>query len=121
MLGLDCAATEFFKDGAYVYGSEQGRSRSEQAKYLADLVSRYPIVTIEDGVRGRRLDGWKELTELIGTKELVSDDHSSPTSRGSPVASRMAAPIRSDQGQPDRHADGDAVGGEMAYRPATPR
>ena len=62
ILGLDCAATEFFKDGAYVYGGEnKTRSRSEQAKYLADLVSRYPIVTIEDGMSEDDMDGWKEF------------------------------------------------------------
>ncbi len=76
MLGLDCAATEFFKDGAYVYGGEnKTRSRSEQAKYLAELVSRYPIVTIEDGMSEDDMEGWKELTDLIGNKcQLVGDD-----------------------------------------------
>jgi enolase len=76
MLGLDCAATEFFKDGAYVYGGEnKTRSRSEQAKYLADLAARYPIVTIEDGMSEDDMDGWKELTDLIGkTCQLVGDD-----------------------------------------------
>jgi enolase 1/2/3 len=76
MLGLDCAATEFFKDGAYVYGGEnKTRSRSEQAKYLAELVSRYPIVSIEDGMSEDDMEGWKELTDLIGSKcQLVGDD-----------------------------------------------
>jgi len=76
MLGLDCAATEFFKDGAYVYGGEnKTRSRSEQAKYLADLASRYPIVSIEDGMSEDDMDGWKQLTDLIGDKcQLVGDD-----------------------------------------------
>src|ERR1700712_2245147 len=76
MLGLDCAATEFFKDGAYVYGGEnKTRSRSEQAKYLADLASRYPIVSIEDGMSEDDMEGWKELTDLIGNKcQLVGDD-----------------------------------------------
>jgi enolase len=76
MLALDCAATEFFKDGNYVYGGEnKTRSRSEQAKYLADLVSRYPIVSIEDGMSEDDMDGWKELTDLIGNKcQLVGDD-----------------------------------------------
>jgi enolase len=76
MIGLDCAATEFFKDGAYVYGGEnKTRSRSEQAKYLADLVARYPIVTIEDGMSEDDMEGWKELTDLIGKKcQLVGDD-----------------------------------------------
>jgi len=76
VLGLDCAATEFFKDGAYVYGGEnKTRSRSEQAKYLADLVARYPIISIEDGMSEDDMDGWKELTDLVGHKcQLVGDD-----------------------------------------------
>jgi enolase len=76
MLALDCAATEFFKDGNYVYGGEnKTRSRSEQARYLADLVSRYPIVSIEDGMSEDDMDGWKELTDMIGGKcQLVGDD-----------------------------------------------
>ncbi|HXH43346.1 MAG TPA: phosphopyruvate hydratase [Bradyrhizobium sp.] len=76
MLGLDCASTEFFKDGKYVYeGEGKTRSISEQATYLADLVSRYPIVTIEDGMSEDDMDGWKELTDLIGKKcQLVGDD-----------------------------------------------
>jgi len=76
MLGLDCASTEFFKDDVYVYGGEnKKRSRSEQAKYLADLVSRYPIASIEDGMSEDDMDGWKELTDLIGGKcQLVGDD-----------------------------------------------
>jgi enolase len=76
VLGLDCASTEFFKDGKYVYeGEGKTRSVSEQAKYLADLVSRYPIVTIEDGMSEDDMDGWKELTDLIGKKcQLVGDD-----------------------------------------------
>ncbi len=76
MLALDCASTEFFKDGKYVYeGEKKTRSRSEQAKYLADLVSRYPIVSIEDGMAEDDMDGWKELTDLIGAKcQLVGDD-----------------------------------------------
>ena len=76
MLALDCASTEFFKNGSYVYeGEKKTRSRSEQAKYLADLVSRYPIVSIEDGMAEDDMDGWKELTDLIGSKcQLVGDD-----------------------------------------------
>ncbi|MGX1323040.1 enolase [Bradyrhizobium sp. USDA 377] len=76
VLGLDCASTEFFKDGKYVYeGEGKTRSISEQAKYLGDLVSRYPIVTIEDGMSEDDMDGWKELTDLVGKKcQLVGDD-----------------------------------------------
>jgi enolase len=65
-----------YKPGEDVYGGEnKTRSRSEQAKYLADLVARYPIVTIEDGMSEDDMDGWKELTDLIGKKcQLVGDD-----------------------------------------------
>ncbi|MEO6945171.1 MAG: phosphopyruvate hydratase [Nitrobacter sp.] len=76
VLAMDCASTEFFKDGKYVYGGEKKtRSRTEQAKYLADLVARYPIVSIEDGMSEDDMDGWKELTDLVGKKcQLVGDD-----------------------------------------------
>jgi enolase len=76
MLALDCAATEFFKDGNYVYGGEnKTRSGSEQAKYLADLASRYPIVSIEDGMAEDDIDGWKILTKALGKNcQLVGDD-----------------------------------------------
>ena len=69
LLALDCASTEFFKDGKYVYeGEGKTRTRSEQAKYLADLAARYPIVSIEDGMSEDDMDGWKQLTDLIGGK-----------------------------------------------------
>lgn len=76
VIGLDCASTEFFKDGKYVYeGEGKTRSISEQAKYLADLVGRYPIVTIEDGMSEDDMEGWKEITDLVGNKcQLVGDD-----------------------------------------------
>jgi enolase len=76
MLALDCAATEFYKDGTYVYeGEGKKRSRHEQAKYLADLVGRYPIVSIEDGMAEDDWEGWKILTDLVGKKcQLVGDD-----------------------------------------------
>jgi enolase len=76
VLALDCAATEFFKGGVYDYeGEGKKRSKDEQAKYLADLVSRYPIVSIEDGMSEDDFDGWKVLTDLVGKKcQLVGDD-----------------------------------------------
>ncbi|QUS40159.1 phosphopyruvate hydratase [Tardiphaga alba] len=76
MLALDCASTEFFKDGKYAYeGEGKTRSISEQAKYLAQLVGNYPIVSIEDGMSEDDMDGWKEVTDLIGEKcQLVGDD-----------------------------------------------
>ncbi|MGB8739238.1 MAG: phosphopyruvate hydratase [Xanthobacteraceae bacterium] len=75
-LALDCASTEFFKDGAYVYeGEGKKRSLQEQTKYLADLVGRYPIVSIEDGMAEDDIEGWIMLTEAIGGKcQLVGDD-----------------------------------------------
>ncbi|MBN9147368.1 MULTISPECIES: phosphopyruvate hydratase [unclassified Nitrobacter] len=76
MLALDPAASEFFKDGKYVYSGE-GKTRSveEQAKYLAKLAADYPIVSIEDGMAEDDFDGWKLLTDLIGnTCQLVGDD-----------------------------------------------
>ena len=75
-LALDCAATEFFKNNLYDYeGEGKKRSGDEQAKYLADLVSRYPIVSIEDGMSEDDFDGWKALTEAAGAKcQLVGDD-----------------------------------------------
>jgi len=75
-LGLDCAATEFFKGGKYVYeGEGKTRSIDEQVAYLAGLVDRFPIVSIEDGMAEDDWDGWKALTEAIGTKcQLVGDD-----------------------------------------------
>ncbi|HEX2216015.1 MAG TPA: phosphopyruvate hydratase, partial [Xanthobacteraceae bacterium] len=76
MLALDCASTEFFKNGAYEYeGEGKKRSREQQAQYLSELVSRYPIVSIEDGMAEDDFEGWKALTELIGRKcQLVGDD-----------------------------------------------
>jgi len=75
-LALDCASTEFFKDGTYVYeGEGKKRTREQQTKYLADLVGRYPIVSIEDGMSEDDIDGWITLTEAIGGKcQLVGDD-----------------------------------------------
>ncbi|MBX3552294.1 MAG: phosphopyruvate hydratase [Pseudolabrys sp.] len=76
MLALDCASTEFFKNGAYVYeGEGKTRSKAEQAAYLAELVGRYPIVSIEDGMAEDDMEGWKILTDKIGSKcQLVGDD-----------------------------------------------
>jgi enolase len=76
VLALDCAATEFFKDNAYRYeGEGKSRSAKEQAKYLEELVGRYPIVSIEDGMAEDDFAGWKILTDLLGKKcQLVGDD-----------------------------------------------
>jgi enolase len=75
-LALDPASTEFFKDGNYVYrGEGKKRSPREQTKYLAELVGRYPIVSIEDGMAEDDIEGWTMLTQAIGDKcQLVGDD-----------------------------------------------
>ena len=75
-LALDCAVTEFFKGGNYVYeGEGVTRDPETQAKYLAELVSNYPIISIEDGMSEDDWDGWKILTDLAGSKcQLVGDD-----------------------------------------------
>jgi enolase len=76
VLALDCAATEFFKNGRYeMVGEGKSLSPAEMAGYLADLAARYPILSIEDGMAEDDLDGWKLVTEAIGAKcQLVGDD-----------------------------------------------
>jgi enolase len=76
VFALDCAATEFFKGGKYVYeGEGKTRDGAAQAKYLAELCSRYPIRSIEDGMAEDDWAGWKLLTDEIGAKvQLVGDD-----------------------------------------------
>ena len=75
-LALDPAASEFFKDGAYQYeGEGKTRSVEQQIGYLAALVQKYPIVSIEDGMAEDDFVGWKKLTEKIGARcQLVGDD-----------------------------------------------
>ncbi|EIZ86827.1 phosphopyruvate hydratase [Methylobacterium sp. GXF4] len=75
-LALDAAATEFFKGGAYAYeGEGTTRSIEKQVDYLAELVAKYPIVSIEDGMSEDDWEGWKLLTERIGDRcQLVGDD-----------------------------------------------
>jgi enolase len=76
VLALDCASTEFFNNGNYVYeGEKKTRSREQQAEYLTALVERYPIVSIEDGMAEDDNEGWRLLTERLGdTCQLVGDD-----------------------------------------------
>ena len=76
-LGADCAASEFFKDGKYVYeGEKVSRTIDEQVAYLAKLASSYPIATIEDGMAEDDLAGWIALTKALGKKiQLVGDDN----------------------------------------------
>ena len=76
VLALDCASSEYFKNGKYeLAGENKSLDSTGNAKYLADLVSRYPIVSIEDGMAEDDWDGWKILTDEIGDRcQLVGDD-----------------------------------------------
>ena len=80
MIALDCAASEFYVDGKYDYTKFEGaggkiRTSEEQADYLAELASKYPIISIEDGMYEDDWKGWKYLTDKIGNKvQLVGDD-----------------------------------------------
>ncbi|MDE3741606.1 phosphopyruvate hydratase [Maribacter polysaccharolyticus] len=80
MIALDCASAEFYENGKYDYTKFEGdkgavRTSEEQAKYLAELCEKYPIISIEDGMDENDWDGWKVLTEMIGDKvQLVGDD-----------------------------------------------
>tara|TARA_B110000977_G_scaffold171523_1_gene223186 strand:- start:5624 stop:6910 length:1287 start_codon:yes stop_codon:yes gene_type:complete len=80
MIALDCAAAEFYVGGKYDYSKFEGpngaiRSSEEQAQYLADLASKYPIISIEDGMDENDWAGWKSLTEKVGDSvQLVGDD-----------------------------------------------
>ena len=79
-IGLDCAASEFYKDGLYDYTWKQGpdapkRTSEEQARFLEELITKYPIDSIEDGMDQNDWKGWRLLTELIGDRcQLVGDD-----------------------------------------------
>ena len=79
-LAMDCAASEFYKDGVYDYTKFEGaaakkRTSAEQVDYMAELAANYPIDSIEDGMAEGDWDGWKLLTEKLGDKiQLVGDD-----------------------------------------------
>ncbi|EOB8521260.1 surface-displayed alpha-enolase [Staphylococcus aureus] len=79
-LGFDCASSEFYENGVYDYSKFEGehgakRTAAEQVDYLEQLVDKYPIITIEDGMDENDWDGWKQLTERIGDRvQLVGDD-----------------------------------------------
>ena len=80
MIGLDCAASEFYKDGIYDYSKFEGpngakRTSAQQVDYLEELANKYPIDSIEDGMNEGDWDGWKLLTDRLGSKiQLVGDD-----------------------------------------------
>ena len=80
MIGMDCASSEFYRDGLYdytIFEGEKGKKRTseEQIAYLEELINKYPIDSIEDGMSENDWEGWKKLTERIGGRcQLVGDD-----------------------------------------------
>src|SRR5690349_5881554 len=77
LLALDPAASEFYKDGSYIFKKSDDRklSSDEMAAYWADWCSKYPIISIEDGMAENDWDGWKNLTDRVGDRvQLVGDD-----------------------------------------------
>ena len=80
MIGMDCASSEFYKDGVYDYTVFEGakgkkRTSEQQIAYLEELIDKYPIDSIEDGMSENDWDGWKQLTARIGDRcQLVGDD-----------------------------------------------
>ncbi|WP_288207234.1 phosphopyruvate hydratase [uncultured Parabacteroides sp.] len=80
MIGMDCASSEFYKDGIYDYTKFEGdkgvkRTSDEQVDYLEKLINEYPIDSIEDGMNENDWEGWKKLTDRIGNRcQLVGDD-----------------------------------------------
>ncbi len=80
MIGMDCASSEFYHDGIYDYTKFEGekgkkRTSAEQVDYLEELINKFPIDSIEDGMSENDWEGWKKLTERIGNRcQLVGDD-----------------------------------------------
>ena len=80
MIAMDCASSEFYHDGIYDYSKFEGekgkkRTANEQVAYLEELIDKYPIDSIEDGMNENDWDGWKKLTDRIGNRcQLVGDD-----------------------------------------------
>ena len=80
LIGMDCASSEFYHDGIYDYTKFEGekgkkRTSAEQVDYLEELINKFPIDSIEDGMNENDWEGWKKLTERIGNRcQLVGDD-----------------------------------------------
>jgi enolase len=109
MLALDPAASEFYKDGKYIFKKSDNRelSSDEMAAYWTDWCDKYPIISIEDGMAENDWEGWRNLTDAVGERvQLVGDDlfvtNVKFLQKGIDEGGRKLDP---DQGQPDRHAD----------------
>jgi enolase len=119
VLALDCAATEFFKNGVYDFeGEGVKRSPAEMAAYLADLCARYPIVSIEDGMGEDDFEGWKILTDQIGGKVPAGRRRSVRHQPETAGAGNQGWPgqLAARQGQPDRYAAETLEAVTMAQR-----
>ncbi len=109
-IAMDPASSEFYKDGSYeLVGEGRSLSSSQMVEYWVELAAKYPIVSIEDGMAEDDWDGWAELTGALGgSVQLVGDDlfvtNEDAVGAGHRGRYRQR---RTDQGQPDRHADGD--------------
>ena len=112
-LALDCAASEFYRDGVYNLASEGTKlTRSQMVDVLATWCDKYPIISIEDGMSEHDWDGWKLLTDRLGKKvQIVGDDvfvtNTKILKQGIAKGRRQLDP---DQDQPDRNADRDVLG-----------
>ena len=101
MIAMDCASSEFYHDGIYDYTKFEGekgkkRTADEQIDYLEELINKYPIDSIEDGMSENDWDGWKKLTDRIGNRcQLVGDACSSPMWTSSQWVSKKAVPTLS--------------------------
>ena len=107
MIGMDCASSEFYKNGVYdytIFEGEKGKKRTsdEQIAYLEELITKYPIDSIEDGMSENDWDGWKKLTERIGGRcQLVGDDQRGLLVQG---YCHGVCQFHLNQGEPDRFA-----------------
>ena len=123
-IGMDCASSEFYKDGVYDYTKFEGakgakRSSKEQVEYLKGLVAKYPIDSIEDGMSENDWEGWQMLTAEIGDKLPARGRRPLRYERGLPEEGHRDGLRQLDphQGKPDRYADRDA----RRHRDGSPR
>ena len=111
MLALDPAASEFYKDGKYIFKKSDKRelSSEEMASYWIDWCNKYPIISIEDGMAENDWEGWKYLTQQIGKRvQLVGDDLFVTNVRFLQRGIDGRRKLDPHQGQPDRHAHRNA-------------
>jgi enolase len=118
VLALDCAATEYYRDGAYrMEGEGRTFSPEEMVGFLAELAAAYPIASIEDGMAEDDWEGWKLLTDRIGSNvQLVATICRHQPQAPAPGHQWRHRQFAAGQGQPDRHAQRDAEAVSTAQR-----